>query len=231
MTRQRKFYRRGDAMVILVVVLAAVLLGVVGFVAWQKLSKDDETAQEATKTQEVVNAESENEQEQEKREAYKGERVESLDGVYSIKIPNGWHMVRTHSSPNDIYASMTENTDLAYVENNNPVIETVAEGSPPESPFVVESCENERSYSYGGSEVEFRLDDGTTGMKTRVVTEAHPNNIDGGESDWYYIGYHSFAKGGQEACVYWTAQIPADGTLDPKQEDFIDSVVRSIEIN
>lgn len=211
-------YHRGEAMTVVVIILVVALIGALSFIAWQNFVKKDEPAK-GTETV-VKQEETAKPEEKPAEEAYRGERVSSIDGLVSFKAPNGWVVHRMKDYPSQLVAPMLgEGEAPAYDASKKPKV-SIVEGGAPHTNFLLEIRGKDDIYNHeDGAKSDFTLDDGTKGNRV-AYTSGCPRCIDSSEMNWNYLVY-TFQKDGRFVQLLWAST--------DNQEAFIDKVARTIE--
>lgn len=217
--------RRGDISVAVLIVLAIAVLGLVGWAAWPHLFTEDDSI--AVQQAEGGYMTSEEFDEAIGEELYLGERVSSVDGSISFKVPNGWAIHRSTDIPSLLTTPQTGEKSVPEVYGPDKPEITTGPGVPTEARFSLSVVDAPREDM--GESVEFISNDGMKGTKAVRVIAADPNNIDGGEYDWHYKTY-VFQKNGKTVEMVWSRAVAAGTKVDANWFGYIDQVAASIQI-
>ena len=233
--RARQTYQQGGIGVIIAIWVGFVVLSIAGYLVWQALTKKDDTTKDtSTSQQETVEEDPESVDEpdgqttkKEEAGSYRGQRVVSVDGLVSFKVPNGWMIIRTSDNPSRLMTpSIGDRVTQTYAADSAPTIVT-GQGEPTSAEFFVTVVPAGQSYT--GTASSLILADGTKATRYFDRWVADPNNLDGGSNNYYFYVY-VITKNGKTVEVRWTAQTPQGKDLDPKQVTFIDEVVKTLQI-
>lgn len=209
-------------MVVTVIGLVVIVLGALGYIAWQNYSSGNNgTAPESTPVaQQPVDLMTDNDT------SYEGKRIVSHDGAYGIKIPNGWEVFRiTATGFESMIASSPRAESVAYNKDEAPKVSDI-DGTPSHATFAVAIAETPREDT--GDKTEFVLSDGTKG--TKAVQDMKNGGTDpSSPQDWYYRTY-TFVKNGKTVEMTWVQGYPAGTSVDPKIDTLLDDIARTIRI-
>lgn len=214
----------GSAHVIIILALVAALIGALGWIFWQNFLMNPDRTPEQSERGETAPVS--------QVDAYKGVRTVSSGGVFSIIVPNGWKLMSNTVDDGAFgldYVTTGPGIDgkIDYDESAKPVVtqtELGGWGGFAEY-FTVDAIETWPEDAAAGA--EFVLSDGTIGKKTESITEPRPGEEIYPTTD----SYHSYRYLFKKDTVMVQVNFGVFAQNRDKHVEFIDDVVRSIEIN
>lgn len=221
----REIYQRFGARTLMIAAIVGVIF--IGFATWPMWS-------DMLKKEVPVEIVTEGEQKDYAKDApYAGERTMSLDGVYSIKVPNNLQFVKPTQKPDSIEALPLENQHFAQLYNVGKDVPPHIEKKKTEeygSPWLFRSVKTFTDIAAEDANVEiekteFVLNDGTKGELYMKNTGSYIGEAAGG---WQYI--YRFEAYDRKVEVIWTTRTDAGVKPDQSEVDFVGEVVKSLRI-
>ena len=223
MKKHTSNYRRGEASAVIVVVVALIIVAVLGWVFYSNFVSNDEPAKNVDSSAEVDSDNSALES-----IAYKGERVYSIDESISLKVPNGWAILRSNDNPSALYTPMIGDKKVpTYNEDEKPEVTTYDEGAPSNIDFSIAVVDDD-DVDNEGTSVEFTTESGTKG--TRVVSEGPKSGIDGEAIGYWYSRTYIFTKNDKTVKMIWSREVPTGEEVSADTFALIDAVAQTVEI-
>lgn len=228
MTQPKKHYRRGDAMVVIVVILAAALVGAVGFIAWQNFIVKDDPAKETIVVDGQKSTNDEKTSEAPKDATADWLLYTSAKNKYSVRLPDGW---RISNENDDWLVSRGYDGEKPNIGNNGMATSIVLKagtkavvsdvGGPGECyscRFVLQQRDDFQTY---GATARESAKTGQGNVIDRYQSIQDESDF-GGVSGTKSYQYHIHANAG-------TKDIVVSYSVQPGETDIVETVDRLVE--
>ena len=213
----------GSAHVVIIVILVVALLGALGFIFYQNFIKQNNQTNNTTPgtTQKADDEQS--------AESYKGTRVAAISGVYSIKIPNGWSVIRnTAVNGSNIQQSM--DAKLVYDESKAPVVKDEEIGGHDALIFSIGVLDTDYPAYSNETRTTFTTDSGIKGERVEGFTPASDEQVMYADYDLYLYRWTFSKNNGQVVYISWPNALTPGTKPDAALLSLLDDVARSLEI-
>ena len=218
---------QGSALhIVIVIVLVVALLGALGFIFYQNF------IQQSSSTNKTVPDTTQQTEDEQDVEIYKGMRVSAVSGEYSIKIPNGWAVTRNTDDTSNIQQSvLSDEFTLTYDESKPPVVTDERIGGHDGLIFNIRVQAVE--YPTDGSETRtaFTTDSGIVGSRIERFIPSSDEQTMYSNYDLYLYGWIFSKNSGPVVYISWAQALDPGTKRDAAQLQLLDDVARTLEIN